>query len=298
MTKPSSAMQRASDRASMIENRTTEPTGIDAYSPAEMAARVERAGVSKVHLPVLPVLALSILAGVFISFGGMFYTLAITGSGFGFGPSRLLGGIAFSLGLVLVIVGGAELFTGNSLIVMAWASRRITLSALLRNWGIVYAGNFAGALAAVALVYLSGILSLDMGAFAETARAIAKTKLELPADQAFVRGVLCNALVCLAVWLCYAARDVASKILSIVGPITAFVALGLEHSVANMYLIPIGMLAGTSFDPAGLARNLFWVSLGNIVGGGGGVALVYWTIYLSPVARGTAGEASARYRLP
>jgi formate/nitrite transporter len=282
----------------MIENRTTEPTGIDAYSPAEMAARVERAGVSKIHLPVLPVLALSILAGVFIAFGGMFYTLAITGSGLGFGPSRLLGGIAFSLGLVLVIVGGAELFTGNSLIVMAWASRRITLSALLRNWGIVYAGNFAGALAAVALVYLSGILSLDMGAFAETARAIAKTKLELPADQAFVRGVLCNALVCLAVWLCYAARDVASKILSIVGPITAFVALGLEHSVANMYLIPIGMLAGTSFDPAGLARNLFWVSLGNIVGGGGGVALVYWTIYLSPVARGMAGDASARYRLP
>jgi formate transporter len=281
----------------MIENRNLDPTGIEAYSPAEMAARVERAGVSKVHLPVLPLLALSILAGVFIAFGAMFYTLAITGSGFGFGPSRLLGGVAFSLGLVLVIVGGAELFTGNSLIVMAWASRRITLSALLRNWGIVYAGNFAGALGMVALAYLSGILSLDMGGFAETARAVAKAKLELPVDQAFVRGVLCNALVCLAVWLCYAARDVASKILSIVGPITAFVALGLEHSVANMYLIPIGMLAGTGFDPAGLARNLFWVTLGNIVGGGGGVALVYWTIYLSPVARGPIGEASAQHRL-
>jgi formate transporter len=295
------AIQRAPEvvHSSMtIENRNRDPTGTDAYSPVEMAARVERAGVTKVHLPVLPLLALSVLAGVFIAFGGMFYTLAITGSGFGFGPNRLLGGLAFSLGLVLVIVGGAELFTGNSLIVMAWASRRITLSALLRNWAIVYVGNFAGALGMVALAYLSGILSLDMGGFAETARAIAKTKLELPADQAFVRGVLCNALVCLSVWLCYAARDVASKILSIVGPITAFVALGFEHSVANMYLIPIGMLAGTSFDPAGLARNLFWVSLGNIVGGGGGVALVYWTIYLSPVARGTAGEASARYRLP
>jgi formate transporter len=290
-------MQSVSGRASMIENRNPDPTGIDAYSPAEMAARVEKAGVSKVHLPVLSVLALSILAGVFIAFGGMFYTLAITGSGFGFGPSRLLGGVAFSLGLVLVIVGGAELFTGNSLIVMAWASRRITLSALLRNWGIVYAGNFAGALGMVALAYLSGILSLDMGGFAETARTVAKAKLELPVDQAFVRGVLCNALVCLAVWLCYAARDVASKILSIVGPITAFVALGLEHSVANMYLIPIGMLAGTGFDPAGLARNLFWVTLGNIVGGGGGVALVYWTIYLSPVARGPIGEASAQHRL-
>ena len=251
-----------------------------------MAARVERAGVSKVHLPVLPLLALSILAGVFIAFGGMFYTLAITGSGFGFGPSRLLGGVAFSVGLVLVIVGGAELFTGNSLIVMAWASRRITLSALLRNWGLVYAGNFAGALGMVALVYLSGILSLDMGGFAETARSVAKTKLELPVDQAFVRGVLCNALVCLSVWLCYGARDVASKILSIVGPITAFVALGLEHSVANMYLIPIGMLAGTGFDPAGLARNLFWVTLGNIVGGAVG-----WHLYIGPSISALLHEA-------
>ena len=281
-----------------IENKNPDPTGLDAYSPAEMAARVETAGVSKVRLPALSVFALSMLAGAFIAFGGMSYTLAITDSGLGFGPSRMLGGVAFSLGLVLVIIGGAELFTGNSLIVMAWASRRITLSALLRNWWIVYAGNFAGALGAAAIVYLSGILSLEAGGFAETARAVANAKLELPIEQAFIRGVLCNALVCLAVWLCYAARDVASKILSIVGPITAFVALGFEHSVANMYLIPIGMLAGTSFDPAGLARNLFWVSLGNIVGGGGGVALVYWTIYLSPVARGMAGDASARYRLP
>jgi formate/nitrite transporter len=217
--------------------------------------------------------------------------LPFTGSALGFGPSRLLGGLAFSLGLILVIVGGAELFTGNSLIVIARASRRITSWALLRNWGIVYAGNFAGALGMVGLAYFSGILSLDMDEFAETARTIAKTKLELPADQAFFRGVLCNALVCLAVWLCYAARDVAGKILAIAGPITAFVALGLEHSVANMYLIPIGMLAGTGFDLSGLARNLFWVTLGNIVGGGGGVALAYWTIYLSPAARGTIGES-------
>jgi formate transporter len=280
-----------------IENRKPDPTGIDAYSPAEMAARVETAGVSKVRLPALSVLALSILAGAFIAFGGMSYTLAITGSGLGFGPSRLMGGVAFSLGLVLVIVGGAELFTGNSLIVMAWASRRITLSALLRNWAIVYAGNFAGALGAVALVYLSGILSLDAGGFAETARTIANAKLELSPDQAFFRGVLCNALVCLAVWLCYGARDAAGKILAIVGPITAFVALGLEHSVANMYLIPIGMVAGASFDPAGLARNLFWVSLGNIVGGGGGVALAYWTIYLRPAARVALRDPAAQYRL-
>src|ERR1044071_1033983 len=168
-----------------IENRNRDPTGTDAYSPVEMAARVERAGVTKVHLPVLPLLALSVLAGVFIAFGGMFYTLAITGSGFGFGPNRLIGGLAFSLGLILVIVGGAELFTGNALIVMAAASRRVSITALLRNWGIVYAGNFAGALGAVALVYLSGTLALDSGAMGETAREIARVKLALSADQAF-----------------------------------------------------------------------------------------------------------------
>jgi formate transporter len=184
--------------------------------------------------------------------------------------------------LVLVIVGGAELFTGNALIVMAWASRRISLLALLRNWTLVYAGNLAGALAMVALVYLSGSLELDGGAVAQTAAAIAKAKLSLPVAEAFFRGVLCNALVCLAVWLCFSARDVAGKILALVGPICAFVALGFEHSVANMYLIPIGMLAGAGFDPGGFARNLFWVTLGNIAGGAGGVAMAYWTIYLRP----------------
>ena len=125
---------------------------------------------------------------------------------------------------------------------------------------------------------------MDAGAVGETAREIARAKLALSADQTFFRGVLCNALVCLAVWLCFSARDVSGKILAIVWPISAFVALGFEHSVANMYLIPIGMLAGAGFDIGGFAQNLFWVTLGNIVGGAGGVALVYWTIYLRPGA--------------
>jgi formate transporter len=266
--------------ACLVDEMRADPTGIDAYAPAEMATRVEKAGISKTQLPALSIIALAMLAGAFIAFGAFFYTVTITENGLGFGASQVLGGLAFSLGLILVIVGGAELFTGNSLIVMAWASRRISLSALLRNWVLVYCGNFAGALATAALVYLSGTLSLDGGAIGDTARIIAKAKLALPADVAFFRGVLCNALVCLAVWLCYAARDVAGKILAIVWPISAFVALGFEHSVANMYLIPIGMLAGAGFDLAGFARNLFWVSLGNVAGGGGGVALVYWTIYL------------------
>jgi len=273
-----------------------DPTGIDAYAPAQMAARVERAGISKTELPALSVFALAMLAGAFIAFGAMLYTLVITDSGLGFGPSRLLSGLAFSLGLILVIVGGAELFTGNALIVMAWASRRISSAALLRNWALVYGGNFAGALGAALLVYLSGTLSLDGGAVGHSARTIAAAKLALPAGQAFFRGVLCNALVCLAVWLCYSARDVAGKILAIVWPISAFVALGFEHSVANMYLIPIGMLAGAAFDLGGFARNLLWVSLGNIAGGAGGVALVYWTIYLRPGVH--AAPDLARRRRP
>jgi formate transporter len=256
------------------------PTGLDAYAPAQMAARVAEAGIGKVHLPILSTLMLAALGGAFIAFGAMFYTLIVAEPGLSFGPGRLLGGIGFSLGLILVIVGGAELFTGNALIVMAWASRRIPIAALLQNWALVYIGNFAGALGAVALVYLSGTLSLDGGAVGEASSRIASAKISLPADQAFFRGVLCNALVCLAVWLCFAARDAAGKILAIIWPISAFVALGFEHSVANMYMIPIGMLAGGAFDLTGLFHNLLWVSLGNIVGGGGGVALVYWMIYL------------------
>jgi formate/nitrite transporter len=270
-----------------------DPTGIDAYAPAEIAARVERAGIGKARLPAMSLLALAMLAGAFIAFGAMLYTLVVTGSDLGFGLTRLIGGIAFSLGLILVIVGGAELFTGNALIVMAAASRQVSVAALLRNWGIVYVGNFVGSLGAVILVYLSGTLALEAGAVGGTAREIAQAKLALPADQAFFRGVLCNALVCLAVWLCFSARDVAGKVLAIVWPISAFVALGFEHSVANMYLIPIGMLAGAAPDVIGFAHNLFWVTLGNIVGGAGGVALVYWTIYLRPGARRDAAPGPA-----
>jgi len=262
------------------------PTGLDAYTPAQMAARVADAGVGKVHLPALSTLMLALMGGAFIAFGGMFYTLVLTGSGLGFGPSRLVGGVAFSLGLILVIVGGAELFTGNALIVMAWASRRLSTAALLRNWALVFLGNFAGAAGAAVLVYLSGTLGLDGGSVGEVSAAIAKAKIALPSDQAFFRGVLCNALVCLAVWLCFSARDAGGKILAIIWPISAFVALGFEHSVANMYLIPIGMFAGGSLDVHGFLANLLCVSLGNMAGGAGGVALVYWIIYLRPHGAG------------
>ena len=252
----------------------------DAYTPAQIADRIEQSGVKKAALPFRQTLVLGVLAGAFIALGALFYTLALTGSPFGFGPSRLIGGAAFSLGLVLCVVGGAELFTGNNLIVMAWADRKITGARLLRNWGIVYIGNFIGALGTAALVVLSGVFDLSGGAVGETATTIAVAKLGLTATEAFFRGVLCNVLVCLAVWLCFAARSVTDKILAILLPITAFVGLGFEHSVANMYVIPVVMMAGDmDWQFAAFARNLVLVTAGNIVGGGGLVALVYWLVY-------------------
>jgi len=253
----------------------------DAYPPAQVARLVEQVGVKKANLPIVPTLMLGLLAGAFIAFGAMYYTVVMTGSTLGFGPARLLGGVAFSLGLVLVIVGGAELFTGNNLIVMAWAERKISLAQLLRNWTLVYVANFAGALGCALMVTWSGTLGMGDGAVAETAMVIGRAKVALGFGEAFFRGVLCNTLVCLAVWLCFAAHSVGGKILAIVLPISAFVALGFEHSVANMYLIPVAMLAGAEgVGVAGLVGNLVPVTLGNIVGGGVFVALVYWLIYL------------------
>ncbi|MFO1351756.1 MAG: formate/nitrite transporter family protein [Gammaproteobacteria bacterium] len=255
----------------------------DAYAPAQIAQLIEAGGVRKAQLSILQLLILGMLAGAFIAFGAMLSTLVLTGSTLGFGPSRLLAGAAFSLGLVLVLVGGAELFTGNNLIVMAWADGKVSTAALLRNWAIVYIANCAGALGSVALLYWSGTLHLGGGAVAETAAAIAAAKLKLGLVEALTRGVLGNTLVCLAVWLSFACHDVASKILAIAFPVTAFVALGFEHSIANMYLLPIGMLAsGGGIDIPGLVANLASVTLGNLIGGGGLVALVYWLVYLRP----------------
>lgn len=254
----------------------------DAYTPAEMARRVETVGVAKAHLPLLPLATLAVLAGAFIAFGALFFTVTVTGSTFGYGPTRLLGGVAFSLGLILVVVGGAELFTGNALIVMAWADGKATLAALLRNWGVAYVGNFIGAVATAIAVWQSGVLAAAGGEVARTAIAIAEAKAALPFFEAFVRGVLCNVLVCLAVWLTFAARRVAGKVLGIVFPITAFVALGFEHSIANMYLMPVGMLAGADVGLTEIAVNLLPVTLGNIVGGGVFVGLVYYVVYVRP----------------
>jgi formate/nitrite transporter len=258
----------------------TEPNSSDAYAPAQIAQRIEDAGVSKAGLATLPTLVLAVLAGAFIAFGAMLYIVVVTNSGLGFGPQRLLGGLAFSLGLILVLVGGAELFTGNSLIVFAWADGKIPGRRLLRNWTLVYLGNFVGATATAVMVHWSGINDLADGAVAATARSIAETKVALPPVEALIRGTLCNVLVCLAVWLCFAARSVTDKVLAIMFPISGFVALGFEHSVANMYMIPAGWLAGSELvSLVGYAANLLIVTIGNVIGGGVLVALVYWLVY-------------------
>jgi formate/nitrite transporter len=264
--------------------------GFDAYSPKEISARVEDVGVVKAGLPVTSLVALGILAGGFIGLGALYYTIVVADSMLGFAATRVLGGITFSLGLILVVVAGAELFTGNNLIVMAWADKKITLAALLRNWLIVYLANFIGAVGLAVLVYLSMHWEMNSDAIGLVTIKIAAYKTSLPFWKAFFNGILCNILVCLAVWLALAGRSVADKILAIIFPISAFVAAGFEHCIANMYFIVLGVLlkSGLSAEHItgianvnliGLLRNLIPVSLGNIFGGSVMVAAVYYFVY-------------------
>lgn len=272
----------------MDTTTSTQSSQLDAYAPAQIAMRVREVGETKAAMPVLTMFALAVLAGAFISLGALFFTVTVTAGTIGqpaaFGLTRLAGGITFSLGLILVVVGGAELFTGNNLIAMAWASGRITTGQVIRNWGWVYLGNLVGALGTAALVWLTGVQTLGDGAVGETMVRIARAKISLDPVSAVARGILCNVLVCLAVWLCMGARSVTDKILAVVFPITAFVACGFEHSVANMYFLPIGVaLAAGSSAPlsvAGAISNLALVTIGNVIGGTLLVALVYWTVYL------------------
>ena len=230
---------------------------LDALIPAEMAARAEQVGAKKAHLPALSMFVLAVLAGAFIALGAVFSTTVVAGSAaLPYGLVRVLAGLVFSLGLILVLVGGAELFTGNNLIVMAWASGKVSTRLLLQNWAIVYAGNFAGALATAVLLYLSGQFSFGQGSVGAAALATANAKVGLGFIQAIVLGILCNALVCLAVWLTFSARTTTDRIVAIVPPITAFVAAGFEHSIANMYFIPVAL-----FIKAG-APAAFWTAIG------------------------------------
>jgi formate/nitrite transporter len=259
-----------------------EPYPSDAYPPQEIARKVERLGVAKAHADSLTLLVLAVLAGAFISLGALLFTVVVTESSLGFGPTRLLGGVSFCLGLILVVVAGAELFTGNNLIAMAWASRLIGTREVMRNWLLAYVGNVVGCLGTVLLVVWADIASTGDGAVGETAVRIARTKADLALVEAFTRGILCNALVCLAVWLAIGARSVTDKILSILFPITAFVAVGFEHSIANWFFLPLGLAvdAHGAVSMVGVGRNIVAVTAGNAAGGTLLVAGVYWVAYL------------------
>lgn len=263
--------------------------GFDAFSPKEIAQKVEGVGVAKAQLPFLQTALLGVLAGAFIGLGTLYFTIVVADATLGFALQRVLGGVVFSLGLLLVVVAGAELFTGNNLIVMAWAAGKITTGAVLRNWAIVCLANFAGAAALALLVWLSNYSAMNGGAIGQATLKMAAAKVAMPLQEAFFRGVLCNLLVCMAIWMALAGRSVVDKAVAIVFPISAFVAAGFEHSIANMYLIPLAMLlqpAGGTITWTGFFHNMVPVIAGNLVGGSVLVALIYWLIYLRPARSG------------
>ena len=265
---------------------------MDAYSPQQIAERVDNIGVTKARLPLLSMAMLGMLAGAFIGLGALYYTLVVSDASLSFAVARVLAAVCFSLGLLLVVVAGAELFTGNNLLAMAWADGKVSTAEVLRNWAVVCAANFVGAAGLALLVFLSGHAGMNGGAIAQSYLKIAITKSTMPVAELFFRGVLCNVLVCMAVWVVLAGRSVVDKFFAIVLPVSAFVAAGFEHSIANMYFFPLALLlmeSGIAL-PAGadaitvyaMLRNLVPVILGNIFGGSVLVALVYYVIYIRP----------------
>jgi formate/nitrite transporter len=262
----------------------------NAYGPAEIQEAIETVGVKKANMPFLPSFMLAVVAGGSIGFGALYYTLVASDADLSFATIRVVGGLVFSLGLALVLVGGAELFTGNNLIIMAWASGKVSTREMLRNWVIVYCGNLAGSLGLVVLVFFSHHLDMNSGRIGLSILNTALAKISPDVVTLFVKGILCNVLVCLAVWLAYAGRSVNDKIVGLILPISAFVAAGFEHCIANMYFLPLAWLqveigkVPAGFDASlitipGIIHNLVPVTLGNIVGGAGLVGFVYWTIY-------------------
>jgi len=271
----------------------------DALLPPGMAAKAEDLGVKKANLKILNMFVLGILAGAFIGIGAIFATTtAAASSSLPYGVARFLVGLTFTVGLILVVVGGAELFTGNTLITMAFASGKVKLTQLLRNWVVVYLGNFVGGVLTAYIVFLGKQYSFGGGSIGLAALNIGEAKTALTFIQATALGIMCNALVCMAVWMCYSGRSVTDKILAIIPPIACFVAAGFEHSIANMYFIPVALFVKYMGDPAFFTTisktaadfphltwgnffiaNLLPVTIGNIIGGGIMVGLVYWFVY-------------------
>ncbi len=267
----------------------------DAYQPAQIISRLEDVCTAKADQNTFNMVLLGLLAGFFIGLGALFSMIVTTNSGLGFGLIRLVGGLTFSLGLILVVIAGAQLFTGNCLMVAPWLSNRVSGSALLRNWAIVYLANFAGAAILLAVTYHGRFWELDGFAVGANALMTASSKVNLAFVPALFRGIMCNVLVCLAILLCLSARSTSGKIMAIAFPISAFVACGFEHSVANMFFIPLGIsMAGqtdvvqaagmaapqvANVNLIGLVHNLVPVTIGNAIGGSA-VAVTCWAIFL------------------
>ena len=264
-------------------------------------------GVGKVTSPWFSVFVLGILAGAYIGFGGLLAT-SVTfdlASKAGIGIQKLVAGSAFSLGLMLVVIAGAELFTGNNLMISSVLSREIGVQVMLQRWGLVFLANFVGSILLALLFYFSGLWKTGNGELGAAALTIALNKVRLGFGEALVRGIGCNWLVCLAVWMALASRQTISKIFAIFFPIMGFVAIGFEHCIANMYFIPVGIFlkdwagvpAPAGFDPAALNwgsflwNNLFPVTIGNILGGGVFVGMSYWGAYLRPLNEGKGKSA-------
>jgi formate/nitrite transporter len=272
-------------------------------SPAEIADALVSASVSKASAAPRATLAMGVLGGLFIALGGAFFTATLLGATPGVGADRLVAALMFSVGLILVVVAGAELFTGNALMIMAVWRKRLCPRTMMRNWGLVLAGNAVGA---VGLALMMGWAGMFQGAHGALAREIAEMRFALEPGVAFMRGVLCNVLVCLAVWMSFSSRTPVGKIACVMLPVAAFVTLGFEHCIANLYLLPAGMLAGAEGGLPALMGNLLPVTLGNLVG----AALVAW-LYdcalraassdvpaAAPVAAAAEAPATMRARTP
>jgi formate transporter len=250
-------------------------------SPEEMGQQLESIALKKISYPWWRTFVLAILGGIFISFGAMFATTVGAGtSTIPYGLSKLLAGVSFSLGLILVIIGGAELFTGSTIVSVGIANKKISLLKLIKNWAIVYSGNFVGSVLIALLMFLGKQYMCGNAIVGLSVMMTALTKLQHSFIEAMALGILCNMLVCLAIWLSYSTKSIAGKIIAMIFPITAFVAAGFEHSVANMYFVPMAWLI-KNFDPSFvvnmnvsdltwshfLLNNLIPVTVGNIIGG-------------------------------
>lgn len=262
--------------------------GSNAFAPQEIALRVQAVGVKKARLPLPSQLILSVLGGAFIGMGALLYVLVHADEGLGFAARQLTAGLSFCIGMLLVVVAGAELFTGNNLIVMARAQGAIGSGEVARNWAIVFAGNLVGAGGLALLVWLSRHPDMNGGAIGRDYLHIAEAKAALPFLVALWRGILCNALVCLAIWMSYAGRSVSDKAVAILFPITAFVACGFEHCIANLYYFAMALLLAPDASLpllGGMLRNIVAVVIGNVMGGSVLVGLVYYFIYIRPPRR-------------